>query len=141
MSYSWKYFKISRWYDSSFLSQYSLKMRPFKNHTWNSPNQFEGLQTEALLIKEWFLKLISNLVLDHSSIILHFYFVLASFTNTHPLKSAILMSKTQKTSENCEQSNKTPKNSSQELMGADSLFYLVTLGQRMYFIFQRFPKC
>ena len=105
----------------SFLSQYSLKMRPFKNHTWNSP----GLQTEPLLIEELFLKLISNSAFDHLSIILHFYLHWLHLPLRIPLKSAILMEillKTQKILiENFEQSNKTPKNSSQKLMGVDSL--------------------
>ena len=79
MLYPWKYLKISRWYDSSFLSQYSLKMCPFNNDTWNLPNNFEAFEIESGLIKEWFLRLISNLAFNHSRIVLHFSPILALF--------------------------------------------------------------
>ena len=46
-------------------------MCSFNNDTWNLPSNFEAFEIESGLIKEWFLRLISNLAFNHSSFVLH----------------------------------------------------------------------
>ena len=48
-------------------------MCPFNNDTWNLPSNFEAFEIESGLIKEWFLRLISNLAFNHSSFVLYFF--------------------------------------------------------------------
>ena len=130
----WFWFEIKSWFCSHHC----------KIYTWSSPNQFEGLQTESLLIKEWFLKLISNSALDHPSIILHFYFILASFAATHPPTKCNFegdfVTNSKNLTENREQSNKTPKNSSQKLMWADLLFFFQFLVEECTIFFKDFQN-